>query len=182
MKKCLNVIRLKEQFTPQKIINQILILKCQRNVNSKTDDVTTGGLDLQHHTNVCLHLKIKAVFINHDPSSAWTESSELNRTFTTDLSEQSLMVQMWWCVLFGVKHSVSSSTEPAEPRGPCQHTVTEPPAGQHAGCEELIADRTWRTSSLYKAKYTTREVQETSEPTECTTDIFNRTREMETRE
>lgn len=55
---------------PQKIINQILILKCQRNVNSKTDDVTTGGLDLQHHTDVCLHLKIKAVFINHDPSSA----------------------------------------------------------------------------------------------------------------
>lgn len=93
MKKCLNVIRLKEQFTPKKIINQILIFKCQRNVNSKTDDVTTGGLDLQHHTDVCLHLKINAVFINHDPSSAWTESSELNRTFTTDLSEQSLMVR-----------------------------------------------------------------------------------------
>lgn len=89
---------------------------------------------------------------------------------------------MWFRCELTVDHSVSSSpgaepepepaghTEPAEPRGPGQHTATEPPAGRHTQQEELIPNRTCRTSSC-----TPTETQQTSEPT----DIINRTRQME---
>lgn len=93
------------------------------------------------------------------------------------MADQKLWWFGWGLVVFSlwvteVKHSVSSSPgaepEPEEPRGPSRHTATEPPSGQHTAWEKLIPYRTCRTC---EARYTPKEIQETSEPAECTTDV-----------